>query len=98
MVASAIPIDTGINMNRNEFQELAEVRIGEAGVLLAGGKSDGAYYLAGYAVECALKACVACVYATAIHPEETRTQRARIAHHWVRRTFPNPTRGGDEEG
>jgi hypothetical protein len=28
-------------------------------VLLGSGKYDGAYYLAGYAVECALKACIA---------------------------------------
>lgn len=46
-------------MNRAEFQQLAEVRIAEAGVLLAAGHWDGAYYLAGYAVECALKACIA---------------------------------------
>jgi HEPN domain-containing protein len=30
----------------------------EAGALLAAGLWDGAYYLAGYAVECALKACI----------------------------------------
>lgn len=46
-------------MTRFEFQELADVRIKEAGVLLAAGLWDGAYYLAGYAVECALKACIA---------------------------------------
>ncbi|MBM3981431.1 MAG: DNA-binding protein [Planctomycetes bacterium] len=46
-------------MNRSEFQQLADVRIDEAGVLLAAGKWAGAYDLAGYAVECALKACVA---------------------------------------
>ena len=46
-------------MTRSEFQQMAEVRIEEAGVLLAAGKWDGAYYLAGYAVECGLKACVA---------------------------------------
>jgi HEPN domain-containing protein len=46
-------------MNRNDFQELAEVRIEEAIALLTAGKYDGAYYLAGYAVECGLKACVA---------------------------------------
>jgi hypothetical protein len=34
-------------MNRNRFQQLADVRIGEASVLLAQGKNDGAYYLAG---------------------------------------------------
>ena len=46
-------------MTRSDFQQLADVRIDEAGVLLAAGKWDGAYYLAGYAVECALKACIA---------------------------------------
>lgn len=46
-------------MTRSDFQQLADVRIDEAGVLLVAGKWDGAYYLAGYAVECALKACIA---------------------------------------
>src|SRR5579871_4074947 len=45
-------------MNRSEFQQLADVRIAEAGVLLANDMWDGAYYLAGYAVECGLKACI----------------------------------------
>ncbi len=46
-------------MNRTDFQQLADVRIEEAGILLAAHKWDGAYYLAGYAVECALQACIA---------------------------------------
>ena len=46
-------------MNRSDFQQLADMRIDEAMVLLAQGKFDGAYYLAGYAVECGLKACIA---------------------------------------
>jgi HEPN domain-containing protein len=46
-------------MNRLEFQQLAGVRVREAEALLAAGLWDGAYYLAGYAVECALKACIA---------------------------------------
>ena len=46
-------------MNRSDFQTLAEVRIKEALVLLENQCYEGAYYLAGYAVECALKACVA---------------------------------------
>src|SRR5487761_1231561 len=46
-------------MNRAEFQDLAAVRIAEAKVLLDQGKPDGAYYLADYAVECGLKACIA---------------------------------------
>ena len=52
--------DTGVaEMNRTEFQELADVRIDEAVVLSAQGKYDSAYYLAGYAVECGFKACIA---------------------------------------
>ena len=46
-------------MNRSDFQKLAEIRIKEAKVLLDNKCFEGAYYLAGYAVECALKACIA---------------------------------------
>jgi len=45
-------------MNRAGFQQLAELRLREAEALLAAGLPDGAYYLAGYSVECALKACI----------------------------------------
>lgn len=45
-------------MNRGDFQRLADERLSEANLLLAAGKWAGAYYLAGYAVECALKACI----------------------------------------
>jgi HEPN domain-containing protein len=46
-------------MNRNDFKQLVERRIAEAKVLLDNSHWDGAYYLAGYAVECAIKACIA---------------------------------------
>jgi HEPN domain-containing protein len=46
-------------MNRVDLQAIAETRVREAGALLIAGFPDGAYYLAGYAVECALKACIA---------------------------------------
>jgi len=45
-------------VNRLEFQAMAEERIVDARVLLAGGQWSAAYYLAGYAVECGLKACI----------------------------------------
>lgn len=45
-------------MNRRDLQELSRARLKEARALLKSGLSDGAYYLAGYAVECALKACI----------------------------------------
>ena len=46
-------------MNRYDLQELAKLRIKEARVLLENECFPGAYYLLGYAVECALKACIA---------------------------------------
>ena len=46
-------------MNRSVLQRLSQLRIDEAKALLAGGFPAGAYYLAGYAIECAFKACVA---------------------------------------
>lgn len=46
-------------MNRTDFQRLSNTRLQEARALLTAGLPEGAYYLAGYAVECALKACIA---------------------------------------
>jgi len=46
-------------MNRADFKQLAQCRLEEAEVLLRNRKFSGAYYLAGYSIECALKARVA---------------------------------------
>jgi HEPN domain-containing protein len=46
-------------LNRDDFIRLAEVRLTEAKALASLGHFAGAYYLAGYSVECALKACIA---------------------------------------
>jgi hypothetical protein len=46
-------------MNRNDLQKLAKIRVKDAKVLLDNGRFEGAYYLLGYSVECALKACIA---------------------------------------
>ena len=46
-------------MNRTDFQQLAELRLKEAKALLAADFPDGAYYLAWYAIESGLKACIA---------------------------------------
>ena len=48
-----------MSVNRREFQNLSRIRLREAGALAKLGMHDGAYYLAGYSVECALKACIA---------------------------------------
>jgi HEPN domain-containing protein len=50
---------THVPIYRRDFKILAELRSEEARILLGKGKLQGAYYLAGYAVECALKACIA---------------------------------------
>ncbi|MGE3267766.1 MAG: HEPN domain-containing protein [Chloroflexota bacterium] len=49
-------------MNRRDFRRLAEMRLADAQVLLANRRYAAAYYLAGYAVECGLKACIARQY------------------------------------
>lgn len=46
-------------MNRDDFQIIADLRVADAQVLLNAGRYDGAHYLLGYAVECALKSCIA---------------------------------------
>jgi HEPN domain-containing protein len=48
-----------VSVNRKEFQTLSRIRLREARALAELGMHDGAYYLAGYSVECALKACIA---------------------------------------
>ena len=45
-------------MTRDDFKRLAEERAEDAETLFAGMRYGAAYYLAGYAVECGLKACV----------------------------------------
>lgn len=45
-------------MNRTELQQLSAERIEDARALLAASRWAGAYYLAGYSLECALKSCV----------------------------------------
>src|SRR5689334_19677655 len=46
-------------MNRSTFAELSEQRLRDAKALLDASRYAAAYYLAGYAVECGLKACIA---------------------------------------
>jgi HEPN domain-containing protein len=45
-------------VNRSDLQQLARERLREAKALLTARCWSGAYYLAGYAVECGLKACI----------------------------------------
>lgn len=46
-------------MNRRDLKNLALTRLREVEVLLKNRQYSGAYYLSGYVIECALKACIA---------------------------------------
>jgi HEPN domain-containing protein len=46
-------------LNRSDLQQLTDERVLDAEALLDTGRWSGAYYICGYAVECALKACIA---------------------------------------
>ena len=45
-------------MNQAELRQMALMRLRDAKVLLNGGRWEFAYYVSGYAVECALKSCL----------------------------------------
>lgn len=63
-------------MNRRNLQALARLRQREAEALLKAGFPAGAYYLAGYAVECALKAGIARLTRRHDFPDRHIAQRA----------------------
>jgi hypothetical protein len=67
-------------MNRQDFQTLAHVRLEEAKVLLDAGHAAGAYYLAGYIIECALKACIARQTREYDFPPDPETVRQVYSH------------------
>lgn len=46
-------------MDRTQLQQLAELRLKDAEVLLTASRWGAGYYLLGYCIECALKACIA---------------------------------------
>jgi HEPN domain-containing protein len=62
-------------VNRIQLQQLAEERVRDAEALLKAGQWSGAYYLAGYAVECGLKACIAKLTNQHDFPDKELAQR-----------------------
>jgi len=49
----------GAQLNRIDLQKTSQLRRSDARTLLSAKRYAGAYYLIGYAVECALKSCIA---------------------------------------
>ncbi len=58
-------------MNRTDFQIVADDRVADARALLDSGRWAAAYYLLGYAVECAFKACAAKRFRESEVPEKS---------------------------
>jgi HEPN domain-containing protein len=67
-----------MSQDRDTFQQLAEARLAEATLLLASGLPSGAYYLAGYAVECALKAIIAAKFRANEIPDRRLVERVHV--------------------
>jgi len=61
--------------DRALFQQLAGLRLEEAKLLSRGNQPSGAYYLAGYAVECALKARIAAQFRENVIPDKNLVNR-----------------------
>jgi hypothetical protein len=49
-------------LTKADLQTLAQTRLDDATLLLQANRSSSAYYLSGYAVELALKACIAALF------------------------------------
>lgn len=67
-------------MNRVDFQQLAEERIIDAECLLNLQRWSASYYLAGYAIECALKACIASLTSEHDFPPKVRIVQECYSH------------------
>lgn len=67
-------------MHRLELQALAELRIAEANALLVAGFPTGAYYLAGYSVELAIKAIIAKRFEEHTIPEKNLVREYYTGH------------------
>mgnify|MGYP005822863679 CR=1 FL=1 len=67
-----------MSQDRTTFLELAQSRLDEARLLLANGFSSGAYYLSGYAIECALKARIAAQFRANEIPDRRLVDRVHV--------------------
>lgn len=65
-------------MNRNDLQKMSRVRLQEARSLFTLRLYSGAHYLAGYSVECALKACIARATQRHEFPDRERVRKSYV--------------------
>jgi hypothetical protein len=55
---------------KNDLKTLSQARIDDAIVLYQAGKFSSAYYLAGYAIELAIKACISDLFHSGVIPDK----------------------------
>lgn len=65
----------GFGLKRTDLQKMAIAKLEDAAVLYQNGRFSSAYYLAGYAVEFALKACISRQMAKEVIPEKAFVQK-----------------------
>ncbi len=70
-----------LGKHRGQWQKLCDTRVEDAEVLIRNGRHAGAYYLAGYAVECALKAKVASLMKEDYFPPKPEYVRKKLYTH-----------------
>ena len=56
-------------ITKNDLEKLAVIRLEDADLLLRNGRASSAYYLAGYALELALKVCISNQMQSAVIPD-----------------------------
>lgn len=61
-------------LSRNDLQKLAQLRLEDSIVLYQAGKASSAYYLAGYSIELALKACISKLFQSDVIPDKAFVQ------------------------
>ena len=69
------------HVNRADFKKLALTRLDDAKVLLKNRRYSAAYYVAGYVVECSLKACLAKKTQRYQFPPDAKKVRQRYYTH-----------------
>ncbi len=58
-------------LTKKDLETLADTRLGDARYLFSGARFSAAYYLAGYAVELGIKACIADVFQADVIPDKS---------------------------
>lgn len=60
-----------VGLKRATLQSLAEAKLNDAKLLFQNGRFSNAYYLAGYAIEIGLKACIASQFSAETIPDKS---------------------------